>query len=375
VTGGSPLRIVVIAPLRFPITRPHAGGLESAVWNEADQLRARGHTVTIIAADGSDGVDIGSPFAIPAPTWPAGSSPTDDTYPPSYESESVPALDRALDVIAAHPERYDVISNHCLHGLPLQRAGELGVPMVSTLHTPVDDDLVAAHRASAGTRSSFLSVSEHTRQEWAAAGITSSVLFNAVDPAAWPLGPGGNDLVWFGRIVPEKAPHLAIDLAERLGRPITIAGRIGDEQYAAEFVLPRLNSAVRYASHLSPEELADLVGRSACSIGTPAWAEPFGLVAPEALMCGTPVASFAVGGVPEIALGSTGMSTAPLGDIEGLADAADALIRQSQSDPGFRSAIRASAEARFSLSTRTVELERYFRELIEARETSPEHAA
>ena len=345
------------------------------MWNEVDQLRSRGHQVTMIAAEGSDWVEPGSVFSIPAPTWPVGSSATDDTYPPSYEAVSVPALDRALDVIAANSQRFDVISNHCLHGLPLRRAGELGVPMVSTLHTPVDDDLVAAHRAATGERSQFLSVSEHTRQQWAAAGIDSTVLFNAVDPAAWPLGPGGDDLVWFGRIVPEKAPHLAIDLAERLGRRLTIAGRVGDDAYAADFVFSRLSDSVRYVSHLSPDELAGLVGTSACSIGTPAWAEPFGLVAPEALMCGTPVASFAVGGIPEIALGSTGMSTAPLGDIDALARAARALIDRSDTDPTFRSAVRASAEARFSLATRTVELEECFDRLIAGRNEFPGHAA
>ena len=67
-----PLRVLVIAPLRFPIRRPDAGGLESAVWNEADQLRARGHEVTIIAAEGSDGTVPGHPFTMPSLTWPEG---------------------------------------------------------------------------------------------------------------------------------------------------------------------------------------------------------------------------------------------------------------------------------------------------------------
>ncbi|PRY67681.1 glycosyltransferase involved in cell wall biosynthesis [Glaciihabitans tibetensis] len=363
------LRIVVIAPLRFPIRRPHAGGLESAVWNEADQLRARGHEVTIIAAEGSDGTTAGSPFTTPALTWPEGAHPTDDTYPASYETSSVPALAHALDVIAAHPERFDVISNHCLHSLPLRRAAELGVPMISTLHTPVDRDMVeahlaAAHRAGTGRPSHFLSVSEHTRAQWAAAGIESTVLSNAVDPAAWPLGQGGENLVWFGRIVEEKAPHLAIDVAERLGLPLVIAGRIGDERYAEQHLFPRLSDTIRYVGHLSPEELADVVGRSACSIGTPAWEEPFGLVAPEALMCGTPVASFAVGGVSEIASGSVGMATADRGDVAGLAAAAHALIARSRTESGFREATRASAIARFSLTARIGALEAHFARLM-----------
>jgi glycosyltransferase involved in cell wall biosynthesis len=323
----------------------------------------------MIAVTGSDGTDPTSGFAIPELTWPAGALPTDDTYPPDYERVSVPALDQALELIRAQPDRFDVISNHCLHSLPLLRAGEIGVPMVSTLHTPVDQSMVDAHRAATGQRSTFLSVSQHTRSEWAAAGIESSVLSNAVDPSAWPLGPGGSALVWFGRLVPEKAPHLAIDVAERLGRPLVIAGRVGDEEYADQYVFPRLNDSIRYVGHLAPPELAELVGRSACSIGTPAWEEPFGLVAPEALMCGTPVASFAVGGVSEIADGSTGMLTATRGDVDALAEAANVLIGQSQHDPEFRAAARAGAVARFSLEARTRDLEAIFQRLIE--ESSP----
>jgi glycosyltransferase involved in cell wall biosynthesis len=353
------------------------------VWNEAMQLRARGHEVTMIAAEGSDGTEPGSAFTMPALTWPVGAHPTDDTYPASYEQICVPALGRALELIASNPERFDVISNHCLHSLPLRRANELGVPMVSTLHTPVDADMVEAHHAGAGPDgagrgSAFLSVSEHTRAQWAAAGIDSTVLSNAVDPDAWPLGPGGDTLVWFGRIVEEKAPHLAIDVAERLGLPLVLAGRIGDERYAEEHILPRLNDSIRYVGHMSPDKLAELVGRSVCSIGTPAWEEPFGLVAPEALMCGTPVASFAVGGVGEIAQGSTGMATAQRGDVAGLATAVASLLEQSATDPAFRAATRASAVARFSLEARIEQLEAHFLKLMgesEQSESDSEQAA
>jgi glycosyltransferase involved in cell wall biosynthesis len=375
VRARDPLRILVIAPLRFPIRRPHAGGLESAVWNEAHQLRARGHEVTIIAAEGSDGTQPGSAFTMPSLTWPEGAHPTDDTYPPNYEALSVPALDRALDVVAANPGRFDVISNHCLHSLPLRRADGLGVPMISTLHTPVDRDMVDAHRAGGPQRSRFLSVSEHTRAEWHGVGVESTVLSNAVDPSAWPLGPGGTDLVWFGRIVSEKAPHLAIEVAERLGRPLIIAGRVGDERYAEEFVFPRLSDSIRFIGHLPPDELAALVGRSACSVATPAWEEPFGLVAPEALMCGTPVASFAVGGVSEIANGSVGMSTAPRGDVHTLAVATEELVLRSTLERGFREAVRASAVSRFSIEARIIALEEHFADLLDDAGREPEQAA
>ena len=43
-----------------------------------------------------------------------------------------------------------------------------------------------------------------------------------------------------------------------------------------------------------------MVGRAEVALVTPRWDEPYGLVVAEALACGTPVAAFARGGIPEI---------------------------------------------------------------------------
>ena len=287
------------------------------------------------------------------------------TYPHSYEATTVPALERALEAIAHAPARFDVISNHCLHPLPIRRSAELGVPMVTTLHTPPDPAFVAAHLAAGAAGSAFLSVSEFTRREWFRAGVHSDVLPNGVDPAAWPEGGGGDALVWFGRIVPEKAPHLAVEVARRLGRRLTIAGRIGDRAYAEGVLFPLLDDDISYVGPLAPSRLAELVGRGAATLSTPAWAEPFGLVAPESLMCGTPVVSFAVGGVPEIAARTLGMEIVAPGDLDAMADRTAYLIERTQTDPSFRTRIRAGAGRRFSLNARISALEDRFLQLVE----------
>ena len=106
------------------------------------------------------------------------------------------------------------------------------------------------------------------------------------------------------------------------------------------------------------------MGRSAAALSTPAWAEPFGLVAPEALMCGTPVVSFAVGGVPEVAVRTVGMELVPPGDLSAMAERVDHLITRSAEDASFRRRIRASAVRRFSLDARIEALESRFAELV-----------
>lgn len=344
------LDILVIAPLRFPLTPPHAGGLESMVWNEVRALRERGHRVDLIAVDGSDQLDptVG-PFRLPAVTWDPSDEASDASWPAKSLRRTVDALDAALDHASA-AGRWDVVLNHCLHPLPLLRARDLAAPIVTVLHTPPEHALVAAAREAPPT-ARFLAVSAHTRSAWVQEGVPATLLHNGVRLEDWPLGPGGPDLVWFGRIVPEKAPHLAIEVARRLGRRLVLAGRVGDERYMRGAIAPHLGHDVRWSGHLDQVALARLVGRSAATLVTSVWAEPFGLVAPESLACGTPVVSFAVGGLPEVQRGRVGMVVQPLGDLVGMTDAA-ALMAARGRVPTFRRAVHESVAESFSLDAR-----------------------
>jgi len=55
---------------------------------------------------------------------------------------------------------------------------------------------------------------------------------------------------------------------------------------------------------------------------TPCWDEPYGLVVAEALACGTPVAGFSRGALPELLDDTCGVLVAP-GDTDALASAID----------------------------------------------------
>ncbi|QNE42628.1 glycosyltransferase [Frigoribacterium sp. NBH87] len=365
---GEPLRIAVVAPLRYPIRQPHAGGLESSVWNQVRTLRARGHHVVLCAPEGSDFLEGGpTEFTLPPVVWDDPAEATDTTYPAGYLERALPALDRALAWVAEHAGQFDVVENHSLHGLPLSWAGRLGVPVVSTLHTPTLPDLLEHHARGPEPRSAFLAVSDHTAREWRAAGVESLVLPNGVDTDLWPLGPGGDDLVWSGRLVPEKGADLAIAAARRTGRRLVLAGRVGDAAWFEEAVEPHLGDRVRYVGELDQRSLADLVGRSACALVTPVWEEPFGLVIAEALAVGTPVAAFDTGGVSEVVGSSAGAGLVAMGDADALAHVAEGLAAQSQSTPGFRARIREDAVDRLSLRHRAGVLEGLYRSLVETR--------
>jgi UDP-glucose:tetrahydrobiopterin glucosyltransferase len=103
-----------------------------------------------------------------------------------------------------------------------------------------------------------------------------------------------------GRLVPEKGPHLAIDAARVAGIPLKFAGPQSNRAYWDAEIAPRLGPDITYLGHLGHAELARRVGEAHVALCTPRWEEPFGLVLAEFLACGTPVAAFARGAIPDI---------------------------------------------------------------------------
>lgn len=352
------LRVLVVAPERYALRQPHPGGLEAVVWNRVRWLRQRGHDVQLCAAQGSDFLDATTDFHLPSPRWHRARDVSDTDYPEGHRRRMAAAFSRVQERLADAASRVDVVDNHSLHGAPILWSRDLGVPVVTTLHTPPLADMVIASNALPGSAPHrFLAVSQYTARAWSAEGVDAFVFPNGVDAAQWRLGPGGDDWVWFGRIVPEKAPHLAILAARRAGARLNLAGRVGDADYFAREVEPLLGDGVEYRGALRHAELCELVGASSVALVTPVWSEPFGLVMAEALMTGTPVVAFDSGGASEVLAGLPGTAVVPAADVEALAEAATALTRLSEHGITRRQ-LRDAAAARHSLARRHREVER-----------------
>jgi glycosyltransferase involved in cell wall biosynthesis len=316
------LRIALIAHNRFPIRQPFAGGLEAHVWQLARALVQAGQEVTLYAADGSDlGVDHPRLTISPLRCTPAAAQP----FPlpgATKESDHHAYLDLMANLAGPRGAcRFDLIHNHSLHHVTIAMAPRLQTPMLTTLHTPPFPWLEAAIGASGCPGAKYAAVSQYTADSWSrVVGKPIAVVTNGVDLAAWPSGLGGDYLVWTGRITPEKGPHLAIEAATRAGRPLVLAGPIGNSDYFRIRVKPALSERIRYAGHLDQPGLAALVGGAAAALVTPMWDEPYCLVIAEALSCGTPVVAFDRGGISEV-LGTPGGQLVAAGDVAAMAAA------------------------------------------------------
>ncbi|MFB2581912.1 glycosyltransferase [Herbiconiux sp. P15] len=309
------MRICIIASSRFPVAEPFAGGLEAHTHTLARSLQARGHTVSLFAAPGSDPSLMTEALDVERFESSAEARADVGAPPEGWMREHHAYLGLMMELARTGADRFDVVHNNSLHHLPVAMAELLDVPMVTTLHTPPTVWLESAVRFAPST--TFAAVSRDTAARWE--GVAHPrVILNGVDTEQWSFGPGGSDAVWFGRIVPEKAPHVAIDAARLAGMRLQLAGPVHDPGYFAREIEPRLGDDIRYVGHLAVEELAALVGRSAVAVVTPAWPEPYGLVAAEAMACGTPIAAVAVGALPELVTPASGR-LAPLGDLAALA--------------------------------------------------------
>lgn len=311
------MHVVLIASARFPLAEPFAGGLESLTWNLCRGLLERGVEVTVFAGPGSD-PRLGARELATRPLALSDTARQDVAMPPaSFLAEHHAYLQLMLEL--QRRDDVDVVHNNSLHHLPVAMSGAARAPMVTTLHTPPTPWLEPAITIADDPRSRYAAVSAHTRGAWQHAA-EAEVVPNGVDVRRWTPGPGGDALAWVGRLVPEKAPHLAIDVARAAGRALRLAGPVGDPEYVRAMVRPRLGGDIELVGHLGTDDLVALFGSSAATLVTPVWDEPYGLVAAESLACGTPVVAFDRGGLREFVTPDVGRLV-PGGDVAGAAAA------------------------------------------------------
>src|SRR5207302_10729123 len=129
-----------------------------------------------------------------------------------------------------------------------------------------------------------------------------ATIHHGIDTKAFSLHPEpGGYLLFFGRIHPDKGAAEAIEVAERAGMPLMIAGIVQDQGYFDEQVAPRIDGdRVRFIGAVGPSERAGLLGAAHALLHLISFDEPFGYSVVEAMACGTPVIAFRRGSMPEL---------------------------------------------------------------------------
>ena len=325
------MRIALIAAINNPIKMPFEGGVPTQVWWTTKKLVERGHDVTLFASGDSDQelpllpIIDKSLFTKTAFRHADGKRFIDKVNRKLRSLTSLKTY-KKLRSYLSEQGRFDIIHNHALFETPLLDAPLYAAPMVTTLHTPPFREITKGVKMAGAQKSShFVSVSKSLAKVWEDY-TPSTVIYNGVNIQDWTFqsSPDPKTAIWFGRITPQKAPHLAIQAAIKAGYKLDLYGKIVDRSYYDSEIAPLLatNDLINYGGSLSHAELAKKIGQAAVMINTPQWEEPFGLTFVEAMACGTPIATFESGAASEIITDKTGVIV-PKNDINALATAID----------------------------------------------------
>jgi glycosyltransferase involved in cell wall biosynthesis len=163
-----------------------------------------------------------------------------------------------------------------------------------------------------------------------------------------PRVPANAPLVFLSRLDDIKGADLAIAIARAAGRRLVLAGNRDEHGPQREFfdreIQPQLGrDGIEWVGEVDDVKKNALLGTAAAMIVPIRWDEPFGIVFPEALACGTPVITCPRGATPEIVRpGETGFL------INSVDDGVAAISRLPSLD---RAACRRDAEQRFSVRT------------------------
>jgi glycosyltransferase involved in cell wall biosynthesis len=221
-----------------------------------------------------------------------------------------------------------------------------------------------------------VSISNSQRRPLASANWRATV-YHGIDLDQFTFNPRpGRYLAFLGRISPDKGLDVAIRVARRAGMPLRVAARLPlpfdqdpesrvDREYFEQVVQPLLQEpGVELIGQVGGAEKDEFLRNAAALIFPIRWPEPFGLVMPEALACGTPVLALRNGSVPEvIENGVTGF----VGHTED--DLVRAVERIAELD---RSRCRAEVVRRFSPAAMAEAYETVYAGLLES--TAPEVA-
>ncbi|MEO8261168.1 MAG: glycosyltransferase family 4 protein [Pseudolysinimonas sp.] len=315
------MKLAMLAPVAWRTPPRGYGPWERVTSLLTEGLVARGVDVTLFAT--GDSVTAATLDAV----LPAGYG--DDPTVDGRISEALHvghALERSGE--------FDLIHNQ-LDWLPLALGGAWRAPMVTTVHGFSGPMIVPAYRAG---HSAFVSISDADRSpdlEYVA------TIHHGIDIAEFAPGEGGDGLVVFGRIHPDKGTAEAIAIARRTGRTLDICGPIHDAGYFATQVEPALGDDIRYLGSVGPDERSRLLGGAAVLLHPIAFAEPFGLSVVEAMACGTPVVAYRRGSMAEVIdEGVTGFAVTDQ-------DAAVAAVANAATLD--RDLVRATAERRFGV--------------------------
>jgi glycosyltransferase involved in cell wall biosynthesis len=333
-------RVAILSPVAWRTPPRQYGAWETVASNITEGLAARGWDVTLFAT--KDSATRAQLHAV-----------IDQGY---EEDPNVdPKVAEYLHIAEAfeHAAEFDLIHSH-YDFMALSYSRLVKTPVLTTIHGFSSPRIMPVyHKYRDGY---FVSISDSDR----APGLNYlATVYNGIDLALYPFQEApGEELIFLGRIHPDKGVHLAIAVARLSGLPLLIAGIIQDREYFQKQVEPYLDDReIRYIGPVDVAGKNELFSRARALLHLNTIPERFGLVLAEANAAGVPVVAMDLGSCREVIQDEeTGFL------VGGVNEAVEALKRLHKID---RAACRKRVQRCFSIETMVDGYERVYSEIFE----------
>lgn len=290
------------APFPVPVDFPRPLAPLIIAYDIANGLSQRGHDVTLFGPKGSrsDSFKTGELDFEPLYKNPICRLP--DVR--GIEQEKIASLFDQYAIMKIFEEHkrkpFDIIHIH-----PIDRVLPFlpffpETPVVSTLHDPIYAWRKEIFRVFSTPNMHLVSISNAQRAPAPDLNFAATI-YNGIHMKLFGYDEKGGDYLFFaGRLQENKGVFEAIQVAQRTGSKLLIAGSPAEGRYWDEKIKPYLNNQIQYVGLIPYEKLARYYQRAKALLFPILWEEPFGLTMVEAMACGTPVIAFRRGSVPEI---------------------------------------------------------------------------
>lgn len=317
------LKIAQLAPIRISVPPKKYGGTELVVSNLTEGLLRKGHKVTLFAS-GDSKTKAKLVSILPQALKNIGLDWKEVPYYLVVHAAEV--FERA--------EEFDIIHNHFgPFGLVFSRL--VKTPVVTTLHWDLSsikkwpDTYLALKKYK---NNYFVSISRAQKNLAEISLSFVGTVYNGININDFEFNSRPQDyLAWLGRIDRKKGILESIKIAKKLGMKLKIAGDIPLPSFFAREIKPQIDGKqIQYLGEIDHRQKVNFLKNALCLLNPITWNEPFGLVMPEAMVCGTPVIAFNYGSVPEVIRdGKTGFI---VNDIEKMAEAVKKIDKIKRKD-------------------------------------------
>ena len=333
-------RIAILSPVAWRTPPRQYGAWETVAGNIAEGLVRRGWDVTLFAT--GDSITTARLHAV-----------VERGYEEDRSIDPKVAEYLHIPEVFEHAAEFDLIHSH-YDFMALAYSRMVKTRMVTTIHGFSSPQILPMYRKYSDGY--FVSISNSDRLP----GLNYvATVYNGIDLSLYPFRErGGEDLIFLGRIHPDKGVHLAIEAAQLTGRRLVIAGIIQDQAYFEAQVKPHLDGAtVRFVGPVDVAGKNELFARAYALLHLNTIPERFGLVLAEANAAGVPVIAMDLGSCREvISDGETGFL------VDDAGEAARALKKVPQIE---RSACRRRVQECFSVDTMVEQYERVYATILE----------